>query len=146
MNRYLVDTNIFVYARGREHPYREPCRALLRAAGDGLIQLDGSVEVVQEFTHLLVRRGLDREQVLAEAREVRSQYRLHAFDEDVLRTVLTLLANYTELGVRDAVHAATALRAGITQIVSADHVFDAVGEVTRVDPADAAAPWSPRRG
>lgn len=134
MTRHLVDTNIFVYARGTDHPYRSACRAILAAARDGKLTLEASVEVVQEFTHLLLRRGFDRTAALAEAIEVRSQCRLHAFDEEVLELAVQLLADHVELGVRDAVHAATALRAGLGAIVSTDRVFDEVAGIRRIDP------------
>ncbi|CAN5922515.1 hypothetical protein BH23ACT10_BH23ACT10_31480 [soil metagenome] len=73
---------------------------------------------------------------------MRSQCRLHAFDADVLVHALGLLATHDSLGVRGAVHAATAMHAGISQILSADRVFDAVAGVTRVDPAASGTPWS----
>lgn len=141
MNRYLVDTNVFVYARGRDHPYRAPCRAVLEAVRDGLVVLEASVELVQEFAHLLLRHGADRRQALDEVEEVRSQCRLHAFDLSVLHETTGLLRRYPELGVRDAVHAATAVQGGLPAIVSADRVFDAVVEVQRVDPTDRETPW-----
>ena len=146
MNRYLVDTNVFLYARGKDHRYREPCRAILQAARDRRIVLEASVELVQEFIHVLLRRGLDRASALDEANEVRSQCRrMHAFDGDVLTEALTLLRRHDELGVRDAVHAATARRAGISSVLSADIAFDAVDELTRVDPAAPDAPWPKKR-
>lgn len=141
MNRYLVDTDVFLYARGTIHHYREPCRAVLRGAARGDLGLDASVEVVQEFAHVLLRRGVDRLSALQEVDEVRSQCRLHAFNIDVHTQVLALLRAYDSLGVRDAVHAATAVHAGLTAIVSTDRVFDVVEEVTRVDPATPDAPW-----
>ncbi len=141
MSRYLVDTNVFVYARGGDHPYRVPCRSVLRAAAAGIVDLEASVELVQEFAHLLLRRSIDREDALEEVDDVRSQCRLHPFDHDVLQTSLGLLRRHPGLGVRDAVHAGTALRAGITQILGADRVFDSIHELRRVDPAHAGAPW-----
>lgn len=48
---------------------------------------------------------------------------------------------YPALGVRDAVHAATALRAGLSSIVSADLAFDTIEEVLRIDPAAPGNPW-----
>ncbi|HEX6255660.1 MAG TPA: type II toxin-antitoxin system VapC family toxin [Euzebyales bacterium] len=142
MTRVLVDTNVFLYARGRAHDYREPCRAVLRAAAAGSIRLEASVEVVQEFAHVLIRRGVDRSSAVAQAQEVNAQCLLHAFDEDVLTRALTLVADYSTLGMRDAVHAATALGADIAQVVSADRIFDGVEGITRVDPLDPGAPWN----
>lgn len=141
MNRYLVDSNVFLYARGKEHPYREPCREVVRAAARREIVLEASVEVAQEYAHVLLRRGVDRAAALDEVAEVRGLCRLHAFDGDVLAEALTLLRRYGTLGVRDAVHAATALHVGLSSIVSADRAFDAIAKVTRVDPADPDTPW-----
>jgi predicted nucleic acid-binding protein len=141
VNRYLVDTNVFVYARGGDHRYRDPCRAILRAAGDGRLTLEASVELVQEFAHLLLRRGFRPAAVLDEVEEVRSQCRLHAFDIEVLGHATTLLRRHPSLGVRDAVHAATAIRAGLASILSADRIFDSIDGVTRIDPATSDGPW-----
>lgn len=142
MTRVLIDTNVFLYARGRAHDYRDPCRAVLRAAADGSVQLEASVEVVQEFAHVLMRRGVDRSSTVLQAREVSAQCLLHAFDLDVLARALTLVAEHSALGMRDAVHAATALGADIAEVVSADRVFDGVEGIARVDPRDPGAPWN----
>jgi hypothetical protein len=141
VNHYLVDTNVFLYARGKDHPYRDPCRAVLRAAGDRHLILEASVEIVQEYAHVLLRRGVDRSSALEETDEVRSQCRLHAFDNAVLTHATRLLRKYEALGVRDAVHAATAVHAGLPRLLSADRVFETLEEITRVDPAQPDAPW-----
>lgn len=142
MTRVLIDTNVFLYARGRAHDYLEPCRAILRTAAEGSLRLEASVEVVQEFAHVLMRRGVDRMSAVIQAQEVSGQCLLHAFDEDVLACALTLVADHPTLGMRDAVHAATALGADIARVVSADPVFDRVQGIARVDPLDPGAPWN----
>lgn len=134
MIRYLVDTNVFLYARGVAHRYREPCRDVLLAARDGAVALEASVEVVQEFTHVLLRRGMDRPATLEEAAELRDQCRLHALDVEVWREAMHLLAEHAQLGVRDAVHAATAVHAGLPAIISTDLAFDELADVERIDP------------
>lgn len=142
MKRYLVDTNVFLYARGREHPLRNACRTIVAAAARQDVMLEASVEVVQEFAHILLRRDVPREVALADAADVRSQCLLHDFDTGVLAEALRLLGAYPVLGVRDAVHAATALRAGIGAILSADVAFEALDGLERVDPRDLAAALS----
>lgn len=127
---------MFLYARGSDHPYREPCRRLLDAVGRGRFRLDASTELIQEFLHILLRRGISRDQALEEAGEVRRLCRVTAFDNQVLAMALTMIRKYPGLGVRDAVHAATAVVAGIDKILSADQVFDGLDELERVDPLD----------
>ena len=99
MIRTLVDTDVFLYARGKQHDYRESSRAVLRAAADDLIRLEASVELVQEFAHVLVQRGRDRSSAVDDADEVRAQCLLHAFDDDVLSRALALVRRHEALGV-----------------------------------------------
>lgn len=132
--RLLVDTNVFLYARGSDHPYREPCRRLLDAVARGQLRLDASTELIQEFLHVLLRRGIPRDQALEEAGEVRRLCRVTAFDNQVLTTAIAMIRKYPALGARDTVHAATAVVGGISKILSADQVFDGLDEVERVDP------------
>ncbi len=135
--RFLYDTAIFVYARGAEHEHREPCRDLLRLAAQGLLAGEASVELIQEYAHILRRRGLDGTRVREQARDVAGLCLLHEFGEDDLRLALNLVATHPALRVRDAVHAATALRRGISIIVSPDRDFDGITGLERLDPHDA---------
>lgn len=136
MTRFLYDTSVFVYARGSEHEYREPCRAIVRLAERGLLAGEASVELVQEYAYLLRRRGVSGQQVWKQSRDVMSLATLHEFGEEDLQRALSLLATHPALGARDAVHAATALSRGIPVVVSADRAFDEVGGLERVDPRD----------
>lgn len=138
MTRYLVDTNVFLYARGREHPYRQACRLLLEGASRGEIVLVASTELVQEFVHVMLRRGTEPSQAVGEADDVRRQCQVRPFDEEVLGLALGLLRSSSVLGARDAVHAATAVAARLPLVLSTDRVFDSVPEVERIDPLAAA--------
>lgn len=137
MTRFLCDTAVFVYARGTEHPFREPCRDLVRLAQQGLLRGEASVELVQEYAHILRRRGLDGVTVRDQSRDVAATCFLHDFTEADLRLALNLVATHPSLSMRDAVHAATALHRGIGVIVSPDRDFDGLPGLERVDPHDA---------
>lgn len=139
MTRSVYDTAIFLYARGGPHPYRQPCARLVSLARDGTLIGDASVELVQEYAFVLSRRGISPPDVVRESREVAAICRLHAFDEPVLRRALGLLAQHGRLSPRDAVHAATALELGVEFVVTANHAFEDVPGLTRVDPFDAEA-------
>lgn len=135
--RFAFDTAVFVYARGTEHPYRQSCRDLVDAARMGRIRGEGSVEIVQEYAHILIRRGLARASASEDARDVAALFRNHEFGEADLAQALALVAEHPELGMRDAVHAATAIRRDIGLIVSPDRGFDAVPGLERIDPVGA---------
>lgn len=91
------------------------------------------MELVQEYLHVRLRRGGGRAEALEEVEEVAALCRLHPFDLPVLDTARGLLARH-DVGVRDAVHAATALTVGGLPILSADSDFDRVDGLRRVDP------------
>jgi predicted nucleic acid-binding protein len=139
MMRFLFDTSVFVYARGTEHEYREPCRAVIVLAAQGVLAGEASVELVQEYAHILRRRGVSGSEVREQARDVAALCVLHDFAEEDLRLALNLAAAHPALRVRDAVHAATALRRGIFVILTADRDFDAIPGLERLDPHDAVA-------
>jgi predicted nucleic acid-binding protein len=131
----FLDTAVFMYAGGREHPLRAPCRAILERVAAGSLDATTSTEVVQEILHRFVAIG--RPEVgAAMARDV-----LDAFEpvlpvtHGVMRRMPDLLGRYAALSARDLVHVATCLEEGIEAIVSPDRGFDQVREIRRIDPA-----------
>jgi predicted nucleic acid-binding protein len=48
VRRFLYDTSVFVYALGRDDPYKEPCREIVRRAATGELQGEASVDLLQE--------------------------------------------------------------------------------------------------
>lgn len=135
MTRALIDANVFLYALGAEHPYREPCRGLLARLARGEIDGEISVEILQEVVHVLRRRSqssaTDRARTI-----ISSGMTLHGFEPADLTLALTLLDEHPGLGARDAVHAATALNRELELIVSTDRAFDRIPGLERIDPAD----------
>lgn len=134
--RFLYDTAVFVYAVGGEHPYRDPCRRIVERASAGELSGEASVELVQEFAHVRLRRTADRAESLRLASAVAELCRLHSFEPGDLPLSLTLLAQHDQLGVRDAVFAATALNRGLAAILSPDRAFEGIHGLRRIDPAD----------
>jgi predicted nucleic acid-binding protein len=91
----------------------------------------------QEYAHILRRRGLSGADVRDQARDVAALCLLHDVTEEDLRLAMNLGATHPVLRVRDAVHVATALRRGISVILSADRDFDGIPGLERLDPHDA---------
>lgn len=136
MKRFLVDTNVFLYARGGDHPYRDPCNRILDLVAEGGLVIEASVELVHEAAHVYLRKTGSRPQSLTFATGIAESCQLHAFTEDDLSSTLVLLHAYEQLDFRDAVYAATALNRGIGHIISGDRDFDLVAGLERVDPFD----------
>jgi predicted nucleic acid-binding protein len=135
--RVFLDTNIFLYAAGQDHPQRDACVAVLRRVADGSIEATANSEVIQEILYVLVRRGRAGDGV-ALARNVSALFPdlLPVTGED-MRRACELIERYPKLPVRDAVHAATMIGSGISQLISVDEDFDQIREIRRVAPENA---------
>ena len=133
--RTFLDTNIFLYAAGAEHPQRDACAAVLRKVAEGKLDATVNSEVLQEILHVLTRRGR-REAGTSLAGYVAALFPdlLPVTRDDILEAC-DLVRRHRKLHVRDAVHAATMMRNGIRRIVSVDSGFDSIPEIRRLAPA-----------
>jgi uncharacterized protein len=133
----FLDTAVFTYASGSEHPLREPCRAVLRAAAEGRLMAVTSAEVVQEILHRYssIRRTATG---TALAREVVAGFApVLPITHAVAERLPDLVERYPRLTARDVVHVATCLEEGIESIVSPDRGFEPVQGIRLLDPASA---------
>jgi uncharacterized protein len=130
----VLDTTVLVYAKGADHPLRDPCRELVQAIAERRIAATTTVEVVQEFVHVRARRR-DREDAAALGRDYAELLTpLLSVTGDDLRRGLTIYERSEQLGAFDAVLAAAAAAAGARAIVSADAAFSTVGDLAHVTP------------
>ena len=126
----FVDTNVFMYAVGREHPLRKPAQEFFEhASGVGArtrSRLCTSAEVLQELLHVYI--PVRRMQTLDAA------FRLvdGAIDDvwpvepDDVRLAHTLVDARPGLGARDLLHVACCTRRGVTRIKTYDRALGAV--------------------
>jgi predicted nucleic acid-binding protein len=133
----FLDTNVFLYAAGADHPYQQPSQRILRRVADGELDATTSSEVVQEVLYVLTRRGL-RSQALSLARNILTVFpALLEVGAAEMEAACGLLESAPELSPRDAVHAATMLTHGVSTIVSADAHFDQLPQLIRIPPDQA---------
>ncbi len=134
---YFLDTNIFLYAAGGDHPFRKPCQHILRRVAEAELDATTSSEVVQEILYVLTRRGL-RTQAIALARNILTVFpALLEVGANEMNAACDLLESTPELPPRDAVHAATMLTHEIATIISADTRFDQLTQLKRIAPDEA---------
>lgn len=136
MTRFLYDTAVFVYAFGREHPYREACQRIVALAGEQKLRGEASADLVQELLHQRFRKTGDRALAARQAREVAALCILHEVRPADVRRAVTVFEGGESLDARDAVFAALALNRNIGVVLSPDTDFDQVTGLRRVDPAD----------
>jgi predicted nucleic acid-binding protein len=130
----VLDTTVLVYAKGADHPFRDPCRKLVGAIAEGAIEATTSVEAIQEFVHVRAKRRSRQD-----AAEIGRDYAdllspLLDVTRDDLRKGLALFERSKTLGAFDAVLAAAAIDRGAAALVSADADFAGVDGLTHVVP------------
>ena len=133
--RVFLDTNIFLYAAGREHPLKVPTANILTRVGDGDLDATTSSEVVQEILYVLARRNLRVEglRLVVELMDMFSDL-LPVTGAD-MQQACRILEQHPNLPVRDAVHCAVMSTSGINRIITADTHFDDIDGIQRIDPA-----------
>lgn len=116
----FVDTSVFMYAVGGEHPLRERARRMLFDAVESGAPLATSAEVMQELLHayLAVGRGATLDAaltLLAGCTDV--VWSIEPADVSLARA---LDAEHPALSARDLVHLATCLRRGVGDVMTFD--------------------------
>ncbi len=130
----VFDTTVLVYAKGAEHPLRDPSRRLIAAVADRELQATTTLEAIQEFVHVRARR-----RSRADAVALGNDYSdllspLLAVTGEHLHDGLSIFERTEQLGAFDAVLAAAALSAGAEALVSADTAFAAIPALAHIVP------------
>jgi uncharacterized protein len=130
----LIDTNIFMYAAGRESPQRSPCQRFLEktVAGGGPATCTDA-EVLQEILHRY--RSLKVPDIGFQLFDTVSQLGIPilAVSDRTLREARTLLEQYPSLSTRDGVHLGVMREHGIEEVLSYDRGFSQVPWVKRLE-------------
>ena len=130
----LIDTNIFMYAAGAEHPYKAPSVRFLLQVSSGNFEVAIDAEVLQEILHRYysAKRAPNGGLVYDLARQIVPL--ILPITADVLDGSRLLLDRYPELKARDALHAAVAQSYGARAICSYDGDFDQIEGLRRIEP------------
>lgn len=116
----FVDTNVFMYAIGAEHPNQSAARAIL-AGGPALAGgLCTSAEVIQELLHVYHRRGDLHRFGLASALVEASVRTIWSVSVEDVRLAADLAPAHADLKARDLLHLATCRRRGASGIETFD--------------------------
>jgi hypothetical protein len=130
----VLDTTVLIYAKGAEHPLRDPSRRLIEAVANRELQATTTVEAIQEFVHVRAqRRGRTDAVALGNDYSDLLSPLLTVTDEH-LRHGLSLFERHERLGAFDAILAAATLSTGAQALISADMAFAAVPALTHIVP------------
>jgi predicted nucleic acid-binding protein len=144
----FIDTNIVMYAVGKEHRYKNACARIISMLADGSFYKNvgnpvTDTEVFQEilYRYALVERW--KRGVLICKHFLALGLEVLPFDSSGVERMLKLAQAYEGRGIppRDLVHVAVMINRGIRKIVSVDSHFDLMNEVTRIPPEDLHGDW-----
>ena len=130
----FVDANIPMYARGKEHPYRAPCRRALERIARGEVHCCSSAEVVQELFHRYLSLGRPQDAEFSAVHFMAIVPEILPVTKDTLLVALDLMAGSSSLPARDLLHLAVMRQNVISEILSVDRHFDGIAGIRRVDP------------
>jgi predicted nucleic acid-binding protein len=131
---YFIDTNIFLYSVGRDHPLKPGSVNVIHRIRDGQMSAVINTEIIQEILYhfqsikqLPIGIRLAKDAVSISAR-------ILPVEEIDLSLAIELLETYPTIQTRDAFHVATMTHNGIKKIISTDPHFDLIHEIKRIDP------------
>lgn len=118
----FVDTNVFMYAVGRDHPLRMPAREFFEYSLEHRQRLVTSAEVTQELLHayLPVSRVSTLDSALMLAQSLAEIWPVEV--ADVIHARI-LHNRHPGLGARDLLHLASCQRRGVRQIKTFDQAL-----------------------
>lgn len=132
----FIDTNIPIYAAGREHPYKRPCQRVIMLAAERPQNFVTSSAVLQEIIHYYLAtqrwaegRGIFRDFVTT------MNGRIEPVHPDDAALAAQLADQGLGVNAQDLVHAAIMRRLGVGRIITADKDFDRINGIERLDPA-----------
>ena len=130
----LIDSNIFMYAAGAEHPHKTPSLAFLERVARGDVEAVVDAEALQEILHRYraIDRWGDGRHVYDLARRIVTA--VIPITEEVVDAARALLDGDDRLMARDALHAAVASLHAADAICSYDRDFDRIEGIRRIEP------------
>ena len=129
MRSAFFDTNVFLYAAGKEHPLRRPCVDVLNKTARGELTAVTNAEVLQEILYVYWKRNQTEagSSIFSDAKKLVQQ--IFPVDLDTVNEAHALLNKYPGIALRDAVHAATVLVNDIPLLITADTHFKLIKEI-----------------
>ena len=116
----FVDTNVFMYAVGRQHPLRAEARSFFADALVHQMPLVTSAEVLQELVHAYLPVGrqatLERAMALLQGHAVT----VWPLEREDVTLAVQLYRRFPNLGARDLCHLASCRRRNVSAIKTFD--------------------------
>jgi len=133
--KFYVDSNIFFYARILDRKYGVACSKILEQLVAKKFEGVISLLVFLEVGNALHKYRLKKEVASTIGAIASLPLVTYIFDMHVLQEAVNIHTQ-EDISIYDCVHAATMKQAKTTHILSADHDFDRIRGITRIDPLE----------
>lgn len=137
-DRCFVDSNVFMYAIGKEHPLKDRCVRIVNDLELGRTKAAVNTEVLQELLYRYSRIGENAKAVELCRQIMILPIEVWPVGSEDIGTALNLFERFEPRGLepRAAVHAAPMQRHGVRSLLSADRVCDLLEDIRRIDPSE----------
>ena len=130
---HFIDTNIFMYAVGQTHPYKDPSQMLINRILQNEVAAATNTEVLQEILYRYtaidrVKVGFDLVDTILDTFPL-----IWPVTKEDVGLARRLQARF-HIKTRDAIHAATMKNNTVTHLYSYDADFDRLPGINRVLP------------
>ena len=131
----FIDTSIFMYAAGKEHPNKEPSIKVLQLVALGEIEAVINVEVLQEIFHRYTMIKMKKKGLQLAKNIISLVPRIYSIEiSDAIRA-MDILERY-DITSRDAIHIAFMLNRNIKESCTYDRHFFRIKEIKAYKPED----------
>lgn len=134
----FLDVNVFMYAAGKPHFYKDACVRIVADVENGRLNAAINTEIVQELLYRYSMIGMVTQGIQLSRYVLKLPLIILPVTETDMRSALFVFEQYHAAGLkpRDAIHAATLRQHHIRTIISADKDFEGLPFLTRIDPLD----------
>jgi len=136
-NEIFLDTNIPMYAAGKDHHYKRVCLKVLELVARRDLSAFTDVEVFQEILHRFIsqRKAEIGFQIFDNFYKLMRNNVLPVTAKEILKA-RGLAEKYPEAKARDILHLAVMKSYGLKTIITVDTHFDKFQELTRMEPKE----------
>ena len=131
----FIDTSIFMYAAGKEHPNKEPSVNILKMIAVGEIDAIINVEVLQEIYHRYTMIKMKEKGIELAKKVIKIVPRIYSIELSDAIKAIDILEKYSVTS-RDAIHIAFMLNRNIKEVCTYDRHFFGVDEIKAYKPED----------
>jgi uncharacterized protein len=132
----FLDVNVFMYAAGKPHVYKNPCLHILKDVEQQALSVAVNTEIFQELLYRYSHIGIPEKGIQLCNDIMRYPLLILPITKADIQLAIELFDQIKNKGVkpRDTIHAATLKNNGINQLISADKDFDNFNFLSRIDP------------